>query len=109
DSDRSRHSIAQNAKLSANLVVLESIVMSKLLFMLSGIALCMVSFSGSSADAAGPLVPGTGEKLTKVGDDFEDPAWKYNFNSPKSSKNIDEQVRQPTGGSANGRWFESML
>jgi len=70
-----------------------------------------LSVAALAADvwAAGPLVPGTGEKIAQVGDDFEDPAWKYRFNLPKSSKNIDEQVRGPTGGSANGRWFESML
>jgi hypothetical protein len=44
-----------------------------------------------------------------VGDDFEDPAWDYIFNLPKSSNNLDEQVRRPGGRSRNGRWEESAL
>ena len=57
--------------------------------------------------AAQVLVPGTGQKLTKVGDDFEDEAWEYIYNFPKSSHEQDNYVRTPGGRSANGRWFES--
>jgi hypothetical protein len=52
------------------------------------------------------LVPGTGQKLTKVGDDFEDEKWSYTHNRPKSSDENDGQHRLPGGGSKNGRWFE---
>lgn len=51
-------------------------------------------------------VPGTGQKVTAVGDDFEDPEWEYIYNLPKSSKENDEQKRTPGGVSKNGRWFE---
>ena len=71
--------------------------MSKLLLMSLGTALFMLSFSSSGAKAAGPLVPGTGEKLTKVGDDFEDPEWGYHENLPKASSNIDHDDRLPAG------------
>ncbi len=53
------------------------------------------------------LVPGSGQKSDKVGDDFEDEKWSYNFNNPKSSHEQDEQIRYPAGGSTNGRWSES--
>jgi hypothetical protein len=64
---------------------------------------------GTSPVFAQALVPGTGQHITKVGDDFEDPAWLYVPQSPKSSENIDKQLRMPTGASKNGRWFESAL
>jgi hypothetical protein len=57
----------------------------------------------------GPVVPGTGTKVEQVGDDFEDETWVFNHNLPKSSKNIDQQPRQPVGQSSNARWFESGL
>ena len=58
--------------------------------------------------AASPLVPGTGLKIDKVGDDFEDPGWSFIHNFPKSSEEIDEQKRFPTGKAANGRWYEGI-
>ncbi|MGV2336393.1 MAG UNVERIFIED_CONTAM: hypothetical protein LVR18_20550 [Planctomycetaceae bacterium] len=39
------------------------------------------------------IVPGTGKKLTQVGDDFEDEAWKWNHNGARSSREQDEQTR----------------
>jgi hypothetical protein len=51
-------------------------------------------------------VPGTGQPVTAVGDDFEDPEWSYVFNLPKSSDENDENKRLPGGQSRNGRWFE---
>ncbi|MFP6666354.1 MAG: hypothetical protein VB876_03525 [Pirellulales bacterium] len=54
------------------------------------------------------VVPGSGKRLDKVGDDFEDVDWKFNHNWPKSSKNIDERTRGPSGKSANGRWYEGL-
>ncbi len=56
--------------------------------------------------ASRPLVPGTGQKLENVGDDFEDPDWAYIFNGPKSSREQDGRARPPMGRSKNGRWFE---
>lgn len=53
------------------------------------------------------VVPGTGRKLTEVGDDLEDPNWYYAPKSPKSSSNLDRRARYPTGVSSNARWFES--
>lgn len=53
------------------------------------------------------LVPGTGTKLSKVGDDFEDEDWKWIPNGAKASREQDGNVRRPTGLSANRRWFES--
>ena len=55
------------------------------------------------------VVPGTGEKLSEVGDDFEDANWSFIPNLPKSSNNIDKQVRYPSGQVNNNRWFESLL
>jgi hypothetical protein len=52
------------------------------------------------------LVPGTGELVTEIGDDFEDPEWNYIPNNPKGSKDYDGQRRNPQGFSENRRWFE---
>ncbi len=41
------------------------------------------------------VVPGTGIELTKVGDDFEDPAWNYIPNNPKSTEDINKDQNQP--------------
>ena len=72
---------------------------------------CSVCLSWASQvrNCAGeqPVVPGTGQKSDKVGDDFEDEKWSYNFNNPKSSHEQDDQIRYPAGGSTNGRWSES--
>ena len=54
------------------------------------------------------LVPGTGQRILEVGDDFEDPTWAYNLNSPKSSEEQDGQDRLPSGRSVNGRWAEGL-
>ena len=62
----------------------------------------------SPAQAQG-LVPGTGQKVSQVGDDFEDPDWKYIFNGYKSSEEQDGQHRLPSGYSDNRRLMESML
>jgi hypothetical protein len=45
--------------------------------------------------------------MSKVGDDFEDEGWSYLPNRPKSSNNIDKNMREPIGISANQRIFES--
>ena len=71
--------------------------------------LLLVLAGARSTLAAGVLVPGTGQKVTKVGDDLEDPKWSYTFNLPKSSDENDKQQRLPGGGSRNGRWFEGVM
>lgn len=53
------------------------------------------------------FVPGTGQKVTEVGDDFEDPEWEYIPNLPKASSVQDKNPRYPTGEAKNGRVFES--
>ncbi|HTN74334.1 MAG TPA: hypothetical protein VL096_03775 [Pirellulaceae bacterium] len=57
----------------------------------------------------GVPVPGTGLKLDKIGDDFEDPDWKYFPQSPKSSDENDKRQRLPAGESKNNRWFEPIM
>jgi hypothetical protein len=59
--------------------------------------------------ASPPLVPGTGEKVTNAGDDFEDPNWSYVYNNPKNSSELDGQSRLPNGYSSNRRWFEGPM
>jgi hypothetical protein len=56
--------------------------------------------------AASAFVPGSGTAIDYVGDDFEDAAWSYVHKHPKSSREQDESVRMPMGGSTNGRWHE---
>lgn len=63
----------------------------------------LVAASGQTSYAQ--VIPGTGTLLNS--DDFEDPNWSYVHNLPKSSKEEDEQIRYPLGGSTNGRWQES--
>lgn len=59
--------------------------------------------------AAQRFVPGTGQKLDRVCDDFEDENWSYRFNAPKASHELDKQARTPNGFSANGKWQECFL
>lgn len=63
---------------------------------------------GAPLRADQPFVPGTGQKVEKVGDDFEAEDWGYTFNLPKSSKNINEFVGGAGGKSTNGRWYEGV-
>lgn len=80
-----------------------------LAFVLAAI-LAPVCFAALPRIAAGqPLVPGTGEKVTNAGDDFEDPNWGYVFNNPKNSSELDGQSRLPNGYSTNRRWFEGPM
>ncbi len=64
----------------------------------------LVSIS-TATSARAQVIPGSG--IRAAGDDFEDPEWTFVPNFPKSSYNIDKQVRYPTGQSKNGYWFES--
>ncbi|WP_235934729.1 hypothetical protein [Candidatus Laterigemmans baculatus] len=75
--------------------------------------LCVAVVSGlccgaGVAEAQRPVVPGTGVVLPGVGDDFEDPNWTYVPNDPKSTEDIDENQRKPTGRTTNGRWYEGI-
>ena len=71
-------------------------------------ALLLLAFVWTSEPLlATPLVPGTGEKVTVVGDNFEAPNWRYIKNGYKASYEQDEQQRPPGGKSKNGRWYES--
>ncbi len=55
------------------------------------------------------VVPGTGIKVEKAGDDFEDESWDFTHNFPKGSKENDENTRGPLGMSKNRRWFEGPM
>lgn len=59
--------------------------------------------------ASQPVVPGTGVRLTMVGDDFEARDWSYTPNGAKASYEQDETQRPPGGRSTNGRWYESAM
>ena len=63
----------------------------------------------ASAWADEPFLPGTGEFIAKVGDDFEDPNWAYTYNNPKNSYELDGRARNPAGFANNRRWFEGPL
>lgn len=62
--------------------------------------------SGPAADSSKGVVPGTGLKVDKVGDDFEDPEWKCELNLPKSSSEADGNKREPGAFTSNRRWYE---
>ena len=62
---------------------------------------------GWHAPVEAQIVPGTGQQLTELADDFEDPNWTFVLNLPKASTNIDKVDRQPAGYATNGLWFES--
>lgn len=72
----------------------------------AGILLSATAFAQQGASVP---VPGTGYKVSKVGDDFEDPEWKYIPNAPKSSDENDKRQRLPAGASQNNRWFEPVM
>ena len=55
-----------------------------------------------------PVVPGTGTKIAKVGDDFEDVNWQFEHRHPKSSQELDDQPRLPPGEARNLRWYEGI-
>ncbi|MGQ0636657.1 MAG: hypothetical protein ACT4QC_18760 [Planctomycetaceae bacterium] len=57
--------------------------------------------------AARHPVPGRGQKLPQVGDDFEEEGWEYISSAPKASMNLDGQDRLPAGISKNNRIYES--
>ena len=68
----------------------------------------VASLLGWQMPSEAQVVPGSGQQILEVGDDFEDPNWTYTFHLPKASSNIDKVDRQPAGFSSNGMWFESL-
>lgn len=74
---------------------------------LASISFALAASSFARAQS-GAFVPGTGSELTQVGDDFEDPNWRYTPNNPKSTEDINERQNTPIGSSANGRWYEGI-
>ena len=86
------------------------IYLSRRQFGLASVALGSSLISGS-ADAQGarrygPVIPGSGIRVAWTGDDFEAEDWAYYPQHPKSSWNIDENVREPGSHSKNGMWAE---
>lgn len=73
--------------------------------LLGAVLLVLSTAGGLRAD---PVVPGTGTKLPQVGDDFEEENWGYTYNNPKSTHNLDNATRTPSGEATNGRWYEGM-
>lgn len=53
-----------------------------------------------------PVIPGTGIRIARTGDDFEAEDWAYYPNHPKSSYNLDDEVREPGSSSKNYLWAE---
>src|SRR5262245_65099133 len=53
-----------------------------------------------------PVIPGSGIRVARTGDDFEAEDWAFYPQHPKSSWNIDENVREPGSSSKNGLWAE---
>ncbi len=74
------------------------------LFVASGI-LTIIGTCGPTFGAEF-VVPGTGTLVDYVGDDFEDPEWRYVDQLPKSSRENDGRSRAPMGYSENRRWVE---
>ena len=81
-------------KLSSSSIIHTSILLGTVIFV--------------NAVAADPVIPGTGQHLVKVGDNFEEESWTFKHRFPKSSEEIDGRKRTPGGKSSNGRWFEGM-
>ncbi|QDT64637.1 hypothetical protein [Calycomorphotria hydatis] len=61
----------------------------------------------SALPAFAQIVPGTGRRIEKVFDDFEDEKWDYDYKLPKSSHEQDDRARYPLARSMNGKWIGS--
>ena len=72
------------------------------------LTLTLAILVGTTLSVAQELVPGQGTQLKVVGDTFEDVSWKYVYNLPKSTLNLDNNVRVPTGIAGNNRWYEGV-
>ena len=78
-----------------------SLPLSRRQFGLGSLALGISLLAGRT-QAAGrvpmkAVVPGTGVPVARTGDDFEADDWTYYPQTPKSSWNIDKEVRAPGG------------
>ncbi|MBW8884627.1 MAG: hypothetical protein JF612_07585 [Planctomycetia bacterium] len=71
-----------------------------------GSSLLIRPAAGQGARKYAPVIPGTGIRVARTGDDFELEDWTYYPQHPKSSWNIDENVREPGSSSKNGMWAE---
>ena len=74
---------------------------------LVGLVAATAATAGAMGQWQSHVVPGRGQKVKEVGDDFEDPEWSYIDNAPKASSNIDHDDRLPAGISKNQRIYES--
>lgn len=83
--------------------------LSRRQFALGSLALgtSLVTRSASAQSKSEPVVPGTGIRIARTGDDFEAEDWVYHPQHPKSSWNIDENIRVPGGISKNLLWTEA--
>jgi hypothetical protein len=72
------------------------------------VCLAMAAVVCCAEPVAAQLVPGTGRKIDKVGDDFEDEEWEYLHYLPKSTQNINKFDGGAGGESKNGRWYEGL-
>jgi len=52
------------------------------------------------------LIPGTGLRIAKTGDDFEDTKFEYYPQHPKSSWNLNKDMNEPGSFSSNNLWSE---
>jgi hypothetical protein len=78
-------------------------------FALGSLALGSALWSRSAAAQGGryaPVIPGTGIRINRTGDDFEAEDWTYYPQHPKSSWNLDENVREPGSSAKNFLWAE---
>src|SRR5262245_39224183 len=53
-----------------------------------------------------PVIPGTGIRVARTGDDFEAEDWAYYPMHPKSSFDINDDVNEPGSYAKNGLWAE---
>ena len=81
--------------------------MSRSCLFLSIATLIAIAVPVRTAEAVRPVVPGSGLKYEKIGDNFEEEDWTYYMNGHKSSEEQDGRVRRPGGLSKNRRWAES--
>ncbi len=74
------------------------------------LSICLGLFACTAAPAQNyaPVVPGSGQRIADVGDDFEDADWVYHMAGVKSSRDLDKRERLPGGESENGRWYEGV-
>jgi hypothetical protein len=62
--------------------------------------------SRNRTSSSSAFVPGAGTCIDWAGDNFEDQSWEFVHRHPKSSREQDENSRNPMGVSTNDRWHE---